>query len=308
MLRYNKRIIACYLHPITLHGYPPPAEDTGKHMRALHRLGFQSMELEGVHEQHLMKMYALRDQIVDTLDELEMCVPFFCVVLPGLSSADADIRKKNLNLFETGCRMAKALGAGAVLDNGPLPPYNFPADLPVVRHYEEDVISKTGLPASLDWAAYWKDITMTWRQACDIAGEYGLSYHMHPASGVLCANTDGFLNFFDAVGRDNLRFNLDTANQFAHKDHLQLALVRLKDHIDYIHLSDNGGSRIEHLPIHEGAIAWDPFFETLHDIQFDGFFGIDIGGDESGVDDLDRAYQQAAQFLESKIPDLRQQT
>ena len=38
--------------------------------------------------------------------------------------------------------------------------------------------------------------------------------------GVLCATTDGFLNFYQAVGRENLRFNLDTANQFVLKDNL----------------------------------------------------------------------------------------
>jgi sugar phosphate isomerase/epimerase len=124
---------------------------------------------------------------------------------------------------------------------------------------------------------------------------------MHPALGVLASTTDAFLYFHDAVGRDNLRFNFDTANQYFLKDNLQLSLRRLKDYIDYIHISDNRGQQVEHLAIGEGVIHWDDFFETLDVIGFKGHFGIDIGGDESDVADLDSAYTHAAKFIQEKL-------
>ncbi|WP_082894172.1 sugar phosphate isomerase/epimerase family protein [Balneola sp. EhC07] len=297
----DPRITCCYLYTISKYGYPPAAEDTLKYLDEYKSLGFQSVELEGIRKDHLEKVYKIRNQIAVRIKELKLEVPYFCIVLPGLSSADANERKENLELFRKGCEIAHLLGSKGVLDNAPLPPYQFPDDIPVVRHYHEDVILSAKFPKDLNWKNYWDQMVETYREACDIASEYNLTYQMHPALGVLSATTDAFLYFHDAVGRDNLRFNFDTANQYFLKDNLQLSLRRLADYIDYIHISDNGGNRVEHLAIGDGVIRWEDFFETLDLINFKGHFGIDIGGSESVVEDLDAAYKNAAKFLENKI-------
>lgn len=297
----DPRITCCYLYTISKYGYPPAAEDTLKYLDEYKSLGFQSVELEGIRKDHLEKVYKIRNQIAVRIKELKLEVPYFCIVLPGLSSADANERKENLEIFRKGCEIAHLLGSKGVLDNAPLPPYQFPDDIPVVRHYHEDVILSAKFPKDLNWKNYWDQMVETYREACDIASEFNLTYQMHPALGVLSATTDAFLYFHDAVGRDNLRFNFDTANQYFLKDNLQLSLRRLADYIDYIHISDNGGNRVEHLAIGDGAIRWEDFFETLDRIKFKGHFGIDIGGSESVVEDLDAAYKNAAKFLENKI-------
>lgn len=297
----DPRITCCYLYTISKYGYPPAAEDTLKYLDEYKSMGFQSVELEGIRKDHLEKVYKIRKQIAVRIKEHKLEVPYFCIVLPGLSSADANERKENLDLFRKGCEIAHLLGSKGVLDNAPLPPYQFPDDIPVVRHYHEDVILSAKFPKDLNWKNYWDQMVETYREACDIASEYNLTYQMHPALGVLSATTDAFLYFHDAVGRDNLRFNFDTANQYFLKDNLQLSLRRLADYIDYIHISDNGGNRVEHLAIGDGVIRWEDFFETLDLIKFKGHFGIDIGGAESVVEDLDAAYKNAAKFLENKI-------
>lgn len=297
----DPRITCCYLYTISKYGYPPAAEDTLKYLDEYKSMGFQSVELEGIRKVHLEKVYKIRNQIAVRIKEHKLEVPYFCIVLPGLSSADANERKENLDLFRKGCEIAHLIGSKGVLDNAPLPPYQFPDDIPVVRHYHEDVILSAKFPKDLNWKIYWDQMVETYREACDIASEYHLTYQMHPALGVLSATTDAFLYFHDAVGRDNLRFNFDTANQYFLKDNLQLSLRRLANYIDYIHISDNGGSRVEHLAIGDGIIRWDDFFETLDLIKFKGHFGIDIGGAESAVEDLDVAYKNAAKFLENKI-------
>jgi sugar phosphate isomerase/epimerase len=299
--RFDARIVGCYLYPITRYGYPPPAEGTAAYAQELHALGFQSIELEGIRERHLRSVHARRDELGRTLDRLELEVPYFCVVLSGLTSLDATVRERNLELFEIGCETARTLGATGVLDNGPLPPYEFPDDVPIVRHFDEEVIARAGIPATLDWDAYWQDLIATYRRACDIAARFGLDYLLHPSIGVLCSTTDGFLHFHQHVDRANLRFNLDTANFFLQRDHLPMALIRLAAHVDYIHLSDNRGLRPEHLPLGDGAIDWDAFFRTIDQTGYRGRFGIDIGGAESGVDDLARAYREAARFVEARL-------
>lgn len=296
-----KKIVCCYLYPITKYGYPPPAKDTIIHIEEMYNLGFGAIELEGIRKEHLLEIYEQRFQIKEKIDDLNINVPYFCTVLPGLSSADNKIRDYNLKLFKKGCEIARTLGSEAVLDNAPLPPYQFPENIPVVRHYYDDVLAMAKLPDKLNWDYYWDGLIDTFRSACDIAAEFGLKYQMHPCLGVLSSTTDGFLYFFDAVKRDNLRFNLDTANQFMMKDNLFLSLRRLRNHIDYIHLSDNRGIRVEHLPPGSGTIQWNLFFEILHQIGFEGDIGLDIGGAESDINDLDESYKNTVNWLKEKI-------
>lgn len=297
MERFHEDIVACYLYTITRYGYPPRAEDALLHLKEYADLGFFSVELEGIREQHLDGMYAQQQQLRKAADELGLAVPVFCIVLPGLCAPEVEEREKNLERFARGCEVAQTLGAGAVLDNAPLPPWKFPESIPVTRHYDEEVLAAATIPKELKWDTYWEGLVETFRTACDIAGKYGLNFHLHPCYGALVNSTDAYLLFAEAVKRDNLKFNLDTANQYFMKDNLFLSLLRLKDHIEYIHLSDNGGKRVEHLAIGDGSIHWGSFFETLDRIGYRGRFGIDIGGDESEVGNLEGAYRSAADWL-----------
>ena len=296
---FSPNITCCYLYPITKYGYPPPAQDTLKHIEEMKNLGFQSIELEGIRETHLLQIYDQRFAIKEKLDRWQLQVPYFCAVLPGLGSADAEVREKQLDLFRTGCEIAQIFGAKGILDNGPLPPYIFPEDIPVVRHYETDVLKLATLPENLDWKTYWQNLVKTFQKACDIAAEYHLTYQIHPATGVLASTDDGFLLFASEVNRSNLRFNFDVANLFVMQSNLDLSLQRLLPYIDYIHISDNGGQHTEHLAIGEGKIPFEQVFKRLREYGFQGDFGIDIGGAESGVENLDEAYVNAARWLEN---------
>lgn len=299
----HRSIVCSYLYIITGYGYPPPAENTPRYLEQMKALGFGSVELEGIRQSHLQAVYNRRFNIAAKVRELGLQVPYFCVVLPGLASADPHTRNRNLALFRQGCEVAAALNARGVLDNAPLPPYEFPGDIPVVRHYDEAVLRAARLPRGLSWAAYWAELVSTYRAACDIAAEFGLTYQLHPCLGVLAATTGGFLHFRDAVGKDNLRFTLDTANQFFLKDNLALAVHRLAGCMDYIHLSDSRGSRLEHLPVGQGEINWEPFFEALAATGFQGHIAVDVGGSESNISNLEAAYIQTANWLARHLPE-----
>ena len=298
---FGESLTCCYLYVITKYGYPPPAERTLTYLEEMKALGFRSVELEGIREAHLLAVYEQREEIRVRMHALNLTVPYFCAVLPGLSSSDSGERTRNLELFEKGCEVAALLGARGILDNAPLPPYRFPDDIPVVRHYDEDVLQVASFPSALSWGAYWSDLVATLREACDRASAFGLTYQLHPALGVLAATTDGFLYLYDAVGRDNLRFTLDTANQFMMRENLALAVLRLAPYLDYIHVSDNRGHRVEHLPLGRGAIPWDDFFDALERVGFSGHLGVDVGGAETAVPDLDEAYRETAEWLSRRV-------
>ncbi|MCK9279499.1 MAG: sugar phosphate isomerase/epimerase [Melioribacteraceae bacterium] len=300
MKNFNSKIVCTYLYSITKYGYPPPAEDTLNYIEEMTSLGFTTIELEGIREEHLTKVYDLRYKIKNSLEEKQLTLPYFCVVLPGLSSSDEKERNKNIELFKKGCETAAIIESKGVLDNSPIPPYQFPDEIPVIRHYEEESLQSAFLPDNFNWESYYEMLVSTFQNLCDIAANYDLTYQLHPASGVLINSADSFLHFYNSVGRENLRFNFDTANLFAIKENLPLSLYKLKGHIDYIHFSDNCGNKVEHLEAGKGKINWDNFFSALKAIDFDGYFGLDIGGDESGVQNLDEAYINSANFLENK--------
>ena len=151
---YAKTTVCCYLYPITKYGYPPPAENTINYLEEMHDLGFQSVELEGIRENHLKGVYENRAEILNKMKELDIKVPYFCVVLPGLAAGDKKEREKKLKLFEMGCEMAHFIGSKGVLDNAPLPPYQFPDDIPVTRHYGPKALSQAFLPHNLNWKNY----------------------------------------------------------------------------------------------------------------------------------------------------------
>jgi sugar phosphate isomerase/epimerase len=293
----HPNIVACYLYIIGKYGYPPAAGDTLAHMEEFSALGFSSIELEGIRAEHLGQIYEMRELIREKADTLNLNIPVFCIVLPGLSSADPLEREENLKLFEKGCEIAGILGASAVLDNAPLLPWQFPEGIPITRHYEEDIIAGATLPDDLNWKNYWDGLTTTYREACQLAAYRKMDFHLHPCLGALVSTTDAFLNFARKVKCDNLKFNMDTANQFFLKDNLLLSLQRLEGHIDYIHLSDNRGFRVEHLVPGQGNIPWESFFETLDKVNFKGLLGIDIGGAESDVTDYDSAYKTTAGWI-----------
>ncbi|MFA7228571.1 MAG: hypothetical protein WC061_06000, partial [Melioribacteraceae bacterium] len=60
MRRINKNITCCYLHPITKYGYPPAAGETLKYIGEMASIGFQSVELEGIRENHLLEVHSMR--------------------------------------------------------------------------------------------------------------------------------------------------------------------------------------------------------------------------------------------------------
>ena len=294
--------ISCaYLYIISKYGYPPPVRDTVAHIREMAQLGFTSLELEAIGRNNIAYLFENRHTIKDTLTAYGCSVPVFCVVLPRLGADLSEMeRAECLELFETGCQTAHFLGAEGVLDNGPLSPLQHPSDMPVMRHYSGSQTAGLHLPFSSDWDDYWNKLVKTYRSACTIASKYGLDYHLHPCEGSLTATTDSFLLFSQAVNAPNLMFNLDTSNQFLVRDNLALSLVRLKNRISYIHISDNTGRKTEHLPPGEGNIDWDLFFSVLKDINYKGRIAIDVGGEETGIERIEEAYLETVTWLNEK--------
>lgn len=298
---FSRQVTCAYLYPITLYGYPPDIRDTVKHIEEMAGMGFRSIELEGIGPSNIQYLHQHHEAIGEALTKYNCSLPVLCLVLPQLGAADTNRQAESLEWFEMGCEVAKKLGANGVLDNGPLLPLEYPADAPILRHYSEELLNNLGLPAGFVWEDYHASLVDTFRKACHIAAKYQLLYHLHPCEGSLITGADSFLHFAGAVNCSNLFFNMDTANQFYFRDNLPLSVLRLAGKISYIHISDNTGSKVEHLVPGDGNIYWNSFFEALQSVNFKGDFGIDVGGAESGIRDMKTAYLRSAAWLQENI-------
>ncbi|WP_455593168.1 sugar phosphate isomerase/epimerase family protein [Bacteroides sp.] len=298
---FNKHITCAFLYSITRYGYPPAAENMPQYIHEMADLGFQSIEIEGIGENHLKTVYQKRHDIKKALNERDIHLPVFCTVLPGIASPNKKIAQKNMDLFEIGCELTAYWGAKGILDNGPLVPYEFPSNMPIHRHYSPEVLINVSLSKSLSWEAYWEGVIYQMDAACELAAKYNLNYYLHPCMGSLTDTTDSYLLLKRQVNRPNMKFNFDTANLYYMHENLSLGLLKLGNELDYIHISDNCGQKIEHQALGNGQIEWDLFFTTLKQIDFSGNLSIDVGGDESHIEDINNAYIQTAYSLEEKI-------
>jgi len=297
----SRRITCAYLYSITLYGYPPDIRKTVDHIREMADMGFRSVELEGIGDGNITYLYHHQDEIAEALQKYNCSIPVLCLVLPQLGSTDASKRRKSLELFEMGCKVARKLGAEGVLDNGPLLPFEYPADAPIQRHYTDEHLNQLQLPAGFEWRSFQQELSRTFSRACDIAADHQLAYHLHPCEGSLITSADSFINFANEVNKPNLFFNMDTANQFFFRDNLPLSVLRLAEKISYIHVSDNRGDRVEHLATGDGSIHWNNFFAALKAVNYQGSFGIDVGGAETGIDNIREAYLRSASWLQEQI-------
>lgn len=298
---FDKRITCAFLYSITKYGYPPYAGDMIKYIEEMYNIGFRSVEIEGIGYEGIETLVNMKWDIKAFLSEKDIELPVFCTVLPKLTSPDKESAFEAMKSFEKGCEIASFLGAKGVLDNGPLIPYEFPADMPIHRHYSPESIGAVGFSQGFSWNTHHDYMVKIMKRACEIAGNYGLCYYMHPCVGSLTDTTNGYMQLKNDVGADNLRFNFDTSNLYYMRENLALSLMKLGDDIDYIHVSDSFGDRIEHQKTGDGSINWEMLFAALKKIGFHGKLSIDVGGDESHVENIEDAYVATANFLENQM-------
>lgn len=298
---YSNRIACSYRFVTTQFGFPPPASKAPEHLDSMAAMGFPNVELMGVGPAHLEALAEYRDTFKSKVKEAKMRIPFTSILLPGLSDPKRPNRESSLDAFSKACVLAEQLNALSIVDYGPLPPVEYPNNISEIEKYNSTLLASAPIPSRLNWFDYWEGLVDTYRQVCDLAAQHNLNFCLRPTFGGLVSNTDAFLYFHEEVGRSNLRFAIDTANQFAVRDNPILSAIRLRDLLDVVYLADSNGNEDEHLEPGEGSIRWDLFFDTLQHTRFRGYIALDIGGSKSEINDLPGAYKIAASMVESFI-------
>ena len=291
------KVNCCWLYAISKYGYPPSMPDTYRALEGMAALGFDAAELEGVREENLRAVAAVRSEIRRRCTDLGLRIVNFCPVLPDLTSPDPAERRHALDLFRLGVELAEYFESRLIQVDSYAPPIEFVAHRPYDNAIEFQRQFDVRIPAEFSWDRTWNVLVDAVRACAAIAREAGLRLAMEPRVGELVSNTDALLRLMDHVAESSFGAVLDTGHLHAQKEILPLSVEKLARRIFYVHASDNDGRDNVHLAPGRGTVDWDALVRGFRRHGFDGYIGIDIGG----VPDLDDQYREGVAFIRAAL-------
>jgi D-psicose/D-tagatose/L-ribulose 3-epimerase len=127
------------------------------------------------------------------------------------------------------------------------------------------------------------DLADEWRRSVDHirrVAEYAESAGVALAEEVLnrfeqylVTTVEEAVRFVDEVGHPNCRIHLDTFHAHIEEKHTADAIRFAGSRIGYVHVSENDRG----IP-GTGQVAWEPIFDALHEIGYDGWLTIESFG------------------------------
>ncbi len=277
------KIGTTYLYTIMKYGYPPKPEDDFRAFEEIAKMGFRFLEMEGLGPEHAASVRRNKDRYKKALASAGIHVHNFCIVNPDLVSLDNDKRRKAYDSFKEMAEVGAELGAETFHLASYTPPVVFEGRAPYQLDggdYEfADQIS-LHIPNGFSWQRVWETLVESTAFCADVAKGYGRIILMEPRVGEIICSVDSMLRLLDNVGRDNLKANFDTGHFAAQRENVNLALMKLEGKFANIHIADNDGAGVDHLPVGDGVIDWAEFFRLLKKMDYTGYLGLDLGRTE----------------------------
>ncbi|MDS0474749.1 sugar phosphate isomerase/epimerase family protein [Natrinema sp. 1APR25-10V2] len=135
----------------------------------------------------------------------------------------------------------------------------------------------------------------------DYAEPRGVDVGIEFEPELLVENTDETLALIDDIGRDSLGVNLDVGHAAVYGEDVAESVRRCAGSITGVHVEDIvGGRRGKHyhrIP-GEGDLEFEPIFDALEEIGYDGFATLEL---YTYPDEPDRAAREAYDALEAYV-------
>lgn len=128
----------------------------------------------------------------------------------------------------------------------------------------------------------WELLADSLTQLCDFSGNYDVLLALEPSDVFetdLINTTLQALDMIDQIGCDNLGVVFDTGHALIAGEDTPTALENLGDRLFHLHLSDNDGTRDQHLIPGKGIFNFEELIRTLKNKQFEGFLTAEPGWD-----------------------------
>lgn len=223
------------------------------------------------------------DKVRRQLDDRKLQASQFVLFQPvveGLSSLDADTRRKNLDYFETGCRIGKRLGAPVINIVAPWPREVGAEHGYLPRFYELGNPKPGGkfqmsVTPGFDWDRVWDQFVGTVKECLQRARQHGLKFTLEHHTHCLVHDATSFLRLWDAVRDANLGYNLDTGWTLAQREYPPVAIHKVRRHLMNLHVRDIDGLMRRFPPVGTGVMDFKAVVDTCKQVGFSGYLTIE---------------------------------
>ena len=247
-------------------------------------MGFDGIELILLDRKDIKNFWTTA-RIADVnkrLEKYRLRVPQFVIFQPvvqGLTSTNADERKRNLDYFEEGCRIGRQLGSPMVnivapwpreLTSPPgantyLPRY---CDLPHGKPGEKFHIN---MAAGFNWEELWPNFIETIKACLDRAKRHGMALSIEHHTHTMVHDATAFLRLWDSIRDPALGYNLDAGWTLLQREYPPVAIHKVKRRLVNAHLRDIDGSLLKFVHIGQGVMDFQAIAATLQSVGFTGF-------------------------------------
>lgn len=221
--------------------------------------------------------------------------PFFQPVVEGLTSRDAEERKRSLDYFERGCQIGRKLGAPMVNIVAPwarelsarsteyLPRY-FMGDPKPGEKFHIDIAP------GYDFNALWEQFTGTIKECLERAKAHGMKFSIENHTHTMMPVADSFLRLWDAIRDPAFGCNLDCGWAMNQREYPPVAIHKLKGHLMNLHVRDINATMREYVPIGEGVMDLKAIASAVKSTGFTGFLSLEQDGAGEGMKETCRRY------------------
>lgn len=296
--------IGCAAFNFTRH-YEAPFEEA---IRAIGELGFEGFELIVSSRKDMDEYYTLEriKKLVKLYQSYNLTLSEFVIhaaLIDGLASFDKERKKKSIEIFKKGVKIAQDLGTKIVCTVSHWPE-GLKAPVPYPPSYLYPSISgsdqfspklKLELPPNFSWDEVWRNYVSSMKICADIVKDNNMFFALESHTYVIVSSTDAYLRLFDQVNSSNIGANLDTGYPFIQREYVPSAIHKLKGRLFHVHIRDGDGVLNINLPAGMGIIDWDEVIKALEDIGYDGFLSFEL----SMYKNPGRYLKSAKKYLES---------
>jgi sugar phosphate isomerase/epimerase len=217
------------------------------------------------------------------LDAYKLEVAQFIVFQPvveGLTSLDADTRKRNLDYFEAGCKIGRKLNAPIVNIVAPWPRELKAAATYLPRYYDIENPKPSekfhiDIDPTFDWDKLWTAYVATTKACLERAKAHRMKLTIEHHTHTMIPTADAFLRLWDAVRDPALGYNLDTGWTASHRDYPPEAIFKVRRQLMNLHVRDIDGLMRKFPHIGEGVMDFKAICDALKAIQFRGFLTLE---------------------------------
>jgi sugar phosphate isomerase/epimerase len=204
----------------------------------------------------------------------------FQPVVEGLSSAKPDVRERNLDNFEAGCKIGKQLGATMVNIVAPWArelkgPTSYLPRYYDISNPKPDQKFHIDIAEDFDWDKVWNQYVETTKACLLRAKAHGLKFTIEHHTHCLVPDATAFLRLWDAIRDPDLGYNMDVGWTLLQREYPPLAIHKVKKQLMNLHMRDIDGVMRQFVHIGEGVMDFKAIVDTLKNIGFNGYMSLE---------------------------------